>query len=115
MPEQSAGNLAQIRLIAEQIAEAVIVKYATEHPSPPPKPEIPPSLKLAGAVITAFLTAAVIGIGFWIVTTLSEMQVTVARIDERQQSSSGDTTGKFQEIDRRISNLESFHRQGAKE
>jgi len=107
------GDLAQIRLIGEQIAEAAIVKFTTEHPQTPQKAEIPPPLKWAGGIAAAVFAALIGAFCLWMVTTLNEMQITVARIDERQQSQAADQTGKFQEIDRRISTLEAFHRAGA--
>ena len=105
----SAGDSAQIRLIVEQVVEAAIIKLGSA--APPREPvkeryEIPPSIKTAAAILTALATAGVIALAFWIVSTLNDMQVTVARIDERQQSQAGDLNGRFEEVNRRLSRLE---------
>lgn len=103
--------MAHIRVISEQAADIALSKHLAAHPAL--KAEIPPPLKWAAGILAALMTMGISAFCFWMVTTLNEMQITVARIDERQQSSSGDTTGKFQEIDRRIATLESFHRSGS--
>ena len=112
------GDAAQIRMIVEQVVEATIIKIKTETPvAPAPREhtELPPPLKWAATIIAGLFTAGIATLAFWIVSTLSEMQVTVARIDERQQLQAGDIDGKFQEHDRRITTLEGFHRTGAKQ
>ena len=104
----SVGSAAQTRIIAEQVAEAVILKYEAEHPRPREAP-IPPLIKWLVGAIAAFGTAAVIGLGFWLVTTVSSMQVTLARLDERMASGSVKDS-RFEELDRRVTTLETFHR-----
>lgn len=110
-----SGDMSQIRLMGEQIADMAIAKYNTAHPREAVKAEIPTPLKWAAGIISALFTMGVGAFCLWMVTTLNDMQITVARIDERQQSQSGDNDGKFTEIDRRISQLESFHRHGGTE
>jgi len=113
MPEgqRSAGDSAQVRLIVEQVVDAAIVRLGTTPTasSKQEKAEIPPILKTAGVIISALLTSGIVALALWLVSTLNEMQVTVARIDERQQSQAGDLSGRFQDVDRRITRLESFH------
>jgi hypothetical protein len=102
--------MTQIRLMGEQIAEMAIQKFRLEHPETQLKPEIPAPLKWAAGIISALFTMGVGAFCLWMVTTLNDMQITVARIDERQQSQSGDSDGKFSDFDRRITQLEAYHR-----
>ena len=106
------GNDAQVRLITEQVAEAVITRYHAMHPelSKQPEPVLPPPLKWAASIIAALFTAATIGMAFWMVTTLSALQETVTRIDERQKLSDPAQEKRDEDQDRRISVLEAYHR-----
>jgi hypothetical protein len=88
----------QVREIAhafsEAAAQAAVRKFALDYPhlaAPAPKPEIPAPLKWAAIIISAVMTLAFTGMFAWGVSTLNELQLTVARIDTRQQT---DTTGK---------------------
>lgn len=97
MPD-GIGNAEQIHAIVEAsgkaAASAALREFVNQHPHfapPAPKAEIPAPLKWAGAAVLALMTAAVIALSFWVVSTLNELQLTVARIDTRQQT---DTTGK---------------------
>jgi hypothetical protein len=105
------GNEAQARIIAEQVAEATIVKFTQLHPQPAPKPEIPAPLKWAGAIIAAIMAAAAVGMAMWIVTTLSDLQQTVTRIDERQKLNGDSTSQRLDAIEQRVTRLEGFHQQ----
>jgi|GEM_PF-6547948 len=92
MPD-GLGNSEQVRAIADQVglaaAHQAIREFVSQYPhfAPPPKPETPSYVKW-GAGIGATLVAAAI---LWMATTLNQLQITVARIDERQLH---DTTGK---------------------
>lgn len=104
-------NTEQIRSIVDAsgkaAARAAVREFVNDHSSLIPtaaKVEIPPSIKLAGGVITALMTAGVIASCFWIVTTLNELQLTVREISTRQIT---DTTGKeIDELKRRVTALE---------
>lgn len=106
----SLGDAAQTRAIVQQAGEAAaelaIARYAAAHPPPPPKAEIPPPLKWAGIIAAALLTTGVGGTAVWAMTTINEMQVTVARIDERMVSSQNTEDSRFEEINRRLMRLE---------
>lgn len=95
---QSLGDAEQIHAIVEAsgkaAASAALREFVSQHPHfapPAPKPEIPAPLKWAGAAVLALMTAAVIALSFWVVSTLNELQLTVREISTRQQT---DTTGK---------------------
>lgn len=52
------------------------------------KPDIPAPLKWAAAIIAGLFTAGTATLVFWLVSSVSEMQVTLARMDERMVSGS---------------------------
>lgn len=108
MPTSDLGNSAQVRVVADQVAEAAISKFVAEHPEIR-KAEIPPPLKWAGAILAALFTTGVAGTAFWLVSSVSEMQVTLARMDERQASAGAKQDDRFTDLDRRVTRLESYH------
>lgn len=100
---QGAGNIAQNRLIMEQAIEATIIKLReTERP----KVELPASLKLWGGIGASLLTITISGVAFWVVTTLSEVQLAVREVNT-QLSAKGAVEVRFAEFNRRITELES--------
>jgi len=105
---QGNGNAAQNRIIAQQVAKATITEFVAEHPElrPTPKAEIPAPLKWAGGIISVLLATGVGGTAVWLMTTVNEMQVTLARMDERMANSSSSQDNRFDEINRRLTRLE---------
>lgn len=106
----SIGDSAQTRLIAEQVAEAVIMKYESEHPRTRDI-DIPAPLKWAATIIAGLFTAGVAAGVFWLVSSVSEMQVTLARMDERMTTGSVKDS-RVDEIERRVTKLETYHSGG---
>jgi len=106
----SLGDAAQVRVISEQVAEAVITKFVSDHPL---KADVPAPLKWAAAVVAALFTAGSAALVFWLVSTVSQMQVTLARMDERM-ASGAIKDSRFEELDRRVSALEGSVRGSAK-
>lgn len=109
---QSSGDAAQTRIIADQVAEATITRFVAEHPELR-SVDIPPPLKWAAAIVAGLFTAGVAAGVFWLVSSVSEMQVTLARMDERMASGSI-KDGRVDELDRRVTSLERFHQGGGK-
>jgi hypothetical protein len=105
-----SGNAAQTRIIAEQVAEAAVVKFAAEHPEFR-QPKVPEMLKWAGGVIGALLTAGIMALAFWLVTSVSDMQTTLVRLDERIGSGAV-KDARFDDLERRVTSLEGYHKQG---
>lgn len=105
------GNETQVRVIAEQIADAAIIKLAAEQRrnQPPPPPEIPAPLKWAAAIIGAIMATGTVALCLWIVTTLSDLQQTVTRIDERQKLSGDTVTKRLDDLDGRVTRMEISH------
>lgn len=101
------GNAAQVRAIAEQIAEAAVTKFALTHPElNKVKAEIPAPLKWAAVIISGLFTAGIAAMAFWVVSSINTMQVTLARMDERQSQLTADKDVWKSDIERRVSNLE---------
>lgn len=105
MPDN--GNSAQTRLIADQVADAAIHRFASQHPEVR-RYEIPPPLKWAATIIAALLATGVGGTAVWLMTTVNEMQVTLARMDERMANSTTSQDSRFDEINRRLARLEAL-------
>lgn len=101
---ESIGDAAQTRLIAQQVARAVLIEFEAEHPRPK-EPAIHPIVKWLVGAIGAFGSAALIGLGFWLVSSVSEMQVTLARMDERMTTGAV-KDGRFEDLDRRVTKNE---------
>lgn len=110
MPDTN-GNAAQTRIIAEQVAESVITRFTAEHPEIR-RTEIPAPLKWASAIIAGVFTVGVAGMAIWLVSTVNDMQVTLARMDERMSSQTSSQTNQFDEISRRLTRLEAYHATG---
>lgn len=98
--DRGLGNEVQARAIAEQVAEAVIAKY----PPPEPRAEIPAPLKWAAGIAAAVMTIATTGAVSWGVSTLNQLQITVARMDERQQQDT--TPARLEKIEDRLARVE---------
>jgi hypothetical protein len=98
------SNEAQVRIVAEQVADAAVTRFAATHPELR-KAEIPAPLKWAAAIIASLFTAGTATLVFWLVSTVSEMQVTLARMDERMASGTV-KDARFDDLERRVANLE---------
>ena len=112
MPE--SGNVSQARVIAEQVADAAVTRFAAEHPELRQKVELPPPLKWAAGIVAALFTMGVGAMAVWVVGTVNSMQVTLARIDERQVSQTTSQDDRYTDHERRIQQLESYHAGGVK-
>lgn len=75
--------------------------------------EIPPPLKWASIIIAGLFTAGAATLAFWLVSSVSEMQVTLARMDERLANQAQVQSEQLRGISGRVTVLESYHRQGA--
>lgn len=104
------GNAEMVRIVAEQVAETVSAKFEREHPK---EPAIHPTIKWLLGAIGALGTASLIGGGFWLVSSVSAIQVTIARMDERMVTGSV-KDNRVDDLERRVSKLETFHSGGVK-
>lgn len=102
------GNEAQVRMIAEQVAEAAVQDVLFKHPEFR-KADIPAPLRWAGGIVASLFTMGIGALAVWLVMTVSDMQVTLARMDERMLSQNTSQSGQFQMLDERVKRLETFH------
>ena len=116
MTEHSGGDAAQTRAIAEQVADAAYAKFAQNHPEVrrgTVVAEIPPPLKWAAVVASAILTVSASAGLIWMVTSVSAMSVTLARMDERMGGYIAAQESRMVQIERRTERLESYHNEGS--
>lgn len=110
MPD--SGNEAQLRIVMDQVAEAAVTNLmmkmkVQQLDSSPREAPLPPLIKWLVGAIAGFGAAAIVGLGFWLVSSVSQMQVTLARLDERIANGSI-KDARFDEIDRRVSKNEAL-------
>lgn len=110
------GNDTQARVMMENIAEAAasaaMLKLKAQQLSEPKAvADVPAPLKWAGGIIAGLFAAGTATLAFWLVTSVSEMQVTLARMDERMASGTI-KDARFDELNRRVTILESYHEGG---
>lgn len=98
MPD-SLGDAAQIRKILEQFREI-------DEEAKVKEPPLHPLIKWFLGAIGALGSAAIIGLGLWLVSSVSNMRETLARIDERQVMNAQNIADRFQAIDGRLARLE---------
>lgn len=108
MPD--SANSAQIAVVAEQVVAAAITKLRIENPellapTSPQEAPIHPLVKWLVGAIAGLGSAALIGLGFWLVTSVSQMRETLARLDERMITGSI-KDGRYDELERRVSKNE---------
>lgn len=111
MPDdRSLGDRSQTRIIAEQVAEAAataaITQFRAQYPpiERPVKAEVPAPLKWASAIIAAIMILGVGALGTWLVSTTSQTQLALGRIEERVRFIGED-------MDRRVERLERLQEQ----
>lgn len=105
MPD--SANAAQVSLIAEQVAKAAIIQIRNEHPelTAPKEAALHPIVKWVVGAAAALGTIAITGMGIWIVSSVSQMRETLARLDERMITGSI-KDGRYDELERRVSKNE---------
>lgn len=96
MPD-SIGDHAQLRKILEQLRE--VDKDVPEAKTPVP-------LKWAGGIVAAIMSVGSAGLLFWMISSISQMQLVLARMDERQSMNTTNWEAKFRGLDERMGRLE---------
>jgi hypothetical protein len=101
------GNSEQTRIVAEQVADSAITRFAAlQKLGQQQEQSLPPFVKWFSIAIGGLGSAALVGLGIWLVTSVSNMSTTLARMDERQISSAENLADRFEKIDERLSRLE---------
>lgn len=93
----------------EQIADAVIERFVSQHPElrqAAVVTEIPPTIRWAGIIISGVMVASVTAGLFWLVATVSAMQVTLARMDERIGGWISAQKDQYEALEKRVEKLE---------
>lgn len=115
----SIGDEAQLRKITDPIARAAatiaISEFTAQHPElrqASVTTEIPAPLKWASVIIAGLFTAGTATLAFWLVSSVSEMQVTLARMDERLANQTALQAGQIKGLESRVAVLETYHRHG---
>lgn len=100
-------NAEQVRAIVEPSAQAAanaaIREFMQNNPHlgrPAQIPETPAYVKWGSGVAATIVAAAIL----WMATTLNDLQITVARIDERQQQDT--SRADIQDLQKRVGVLE---------
>lgn len=122
MPLSDPESAMQVKVFAEQVAAKVLGEYqpqiaqieravarlSSAMPEEGAAPISPVSKWLAGlaATITAGLIMAAL---LWVGSSVTDMQQTLARIDERQKAQTEAQNARFSDYDRRINRLERYH------
>jgi len=99
----------------EQIADAVLDRFVSHHPELRQNTvvtEIPPSIRWAGIVLAAIMTLSASTAVIWLVSSVSEMQVTLARMDERMASWISQNKDQYADLERRIEKIENRMNEG---
>lgn len=107
MPDSSPADTEQTRLAVEKVIKAMRLQYEGQFsPTGSAEAKVPPPLKWAGAIIGGIMTVGCAGLLFWMITSISQMQLTLARMDERQSSNTTNWEAKFRSLDERMGRLE---------
>lgn len=109
----SDANFEQNRVMAEQIADTAITRFVSQHPEVrrgTVVSEIPAPLKWAAIIASTVITVSASAGLIWLVTSVSEMSVTLARLDERISGYMTSQNSEIDELRRRVDTLESYHR-----
>ncbi len=96
------GNAEQRRMIEDSVAKSMLYRIRDTRPHQ----EMPPFVKWFSVAVGALGSAALVGLGIWLVTSVSTMSNTLARMDERQIASAASLADRFERIDERLARLE---------
>lgn len=120
------ATLAQLKVLAQQAADIALTEQAgamtamqrnIELLAARIAPEdgenaIPAVLKWLAGIAAGVISAIILGALFWVASSVTDMQQTLARIDERQKAQTEAQDSRFADYDRRITRLERYHSDG---
>lgn len=98
------GNDLQSSTVLAGVADAAVARFDALHPQQPQPAWQKWVSGIAAALMTLFLA--------WLVWTVNDMQVTLARMDERLSAQDVSKGARDDEQDRRIERLEGYHTGG---
>lgn len=117
------ATLAQFRTMAQQAADIALTEHseafnalrrdmaliAAKINPDEGGTAIPSILKWLAGIAAGVISAIILGALFWVASSVTDMQQTLARIDERQKAQTESLDSRFADQDRRITRLERFH------
>lgn len=110
---ETQAHIDTIARIAEDAAESAVNKFVDAHPEVrrgTVVAEIPAPLKWAAVITAAIISMAASGGVVWLVSSVSQMSVTLARMDERMGNYITSQENRIREIERRVDRLERHDR-----
>ncbi len=107
--QDQIGRFQSIERAIQEISAKLIAPIPVAAPAPVPQVEMPAPMKWAAGIISALLTAGVAALFFWLISTVNDMQLTLAGMDARQKGQVENLDSRFNDQDRRITKLERFH------
>lgn len=117
----SLGDNAQIRTLVEQVAEGTaeiaISKFVAQHPEVRQAAvvaEIPAPLKWAAMIAATVITVSASAGLVWLVSAVSEISVTVARMEERMGGYITNQAERMTALEVRVDRLENERREGGR-
>jgi len=99
-----------VKQVASAAGTAAIAGFIAQHPefASKQKVEMPAPLKWASGVIASLFVMGASGLAFWLVGTVNDMQVTLARVDERTTNQSEQGNKQLDDLQKRMSALEAI-------
>lgn len=97
------GNAEQVRVIAETVADTAITRFVAQNP---PRADMPPPLKWAGGIAAVVLGGIFLAGCVWLFSSVSAVQVTLARMDERLEANAASQEARLAELERRVTAIE---------
>lgn len=102
------GNVEQVRFIVSEAVKQAHALAQTEAKETE-APAIPTILKWIAGIAAVIVAAVILGYFNWLTDTVTQMQVTLARMDERQASQVAAAENRYEDMNRRVTRLEGFH------
>lgn len=128
MPFSDPATAAQVKIMAEQAANMALAEYAPQigqieralarlQGTIPEEGSaaISPTLKWIGAIAGTVTGGLIMAALLWVASSVTDMQQTLARIDERQKAQTEAQDGRFADYDRRITRLERYHQKDSEQ
>lgn len=126
MPLSDPATAEQVKIMAQQAAAMALGEVAPQiaqleraiarlNGAVPDEGEkvTNPALKWVAGIAAGVTTVIITGAMFWVASSVTDMQQTLARIDERQKAQTEAQDSRFADYDRRITRLERYHGGGA--
>lgn len=126
MPLADDRTAEQVKIMAQQAASMALAEYAPQigqleravarlSGAVPDESEkvTNPTLKWMAGIAASCAAVIITGAMFWVASSVTDMQQTLARIDERQKAQTEAQDSRFAEYERRIARLERYHNGGA--